>query len=162
MIAEYVCDYDLVVKCHFACSDSNVPWLSVTSEIKTNNSVSQAVLASFVKALRLIWRLSLRLRLGLSSRQTENLKQIITIKCTKTVIFQLLRPLDISKLAKREFIQGSVIKWIYFLAEAFTSATIWLEIVTKQLWWALLNNISKLIAIKKGFSAHYYFNKGWG
>ena len=33
------------------------------------------------------------------------LKQIIAIECTKTVIFQLLRSLDISKLAKRELIQ---------------------------------------------------------
>ena len=35
----------------------------------------------------------------------RNLKQIIMIECTKTVIFQLLRHLDISKLAKRELIQ---------------------------------------------------------
>ena len=44
----------------------------------------------------------------------RNLKQIITIECTKSVIFQLLRPLGISKLAKRELIQWSIIKWIYF------------------------------------------------
>ena len=30
----------------------------------------------------------------------RSLKQIITIECTKTVIFQLLRHLDISKLEK--------------------------------------------------------------
>ena len=35
----------------------------------------------------------------------RNLKQIITIECTKTVIFQLLQPLDIPKLVKRELIQ---------------------------------------------------------
>ena len=35
----------------------------------------------------------------------RNLKQIISIECTKTVIFQLLWPIDISKLAKRELIQ---------------------------------------------------------
>ena len=35
----------------------------------------------------------------------RNLKEIITIECTKTVIFQLLRPLDTSKLATRELIQ---------------------------------------------------------
>ena len=33
------------------------------------------------------------------------MKQIIAIECTKTVIFQLLQPLDISKLAKRELMQ---------------------------------------------------------
>ena len=35
----------------------------------------------------------------------RNLKEIIMIECTKTVIFQLLRSLDISKLATRELIQ---------------------------------------------------------
>ena len=44
----------------------------------------------------------------------RNLKKIITIEYTKTVIFQLLWPLDISILAKRELIQCSIIKWIYF------------------------------------------------
>ena len=48
----------------------------------------------------------LRSRLGLSGQKTNrNLKQISTIECTETVIFQLLQPLDISKLAKKELIQ---------------------------------------------------------
>ena len=35
----------------------------------------------------------------------RNLKEIIAINCTETDIFQLVQPLGISKLAKRELIQ---------------------------------------------------------
>ena len=49
--------------------------------------------------------LVLKVAVGLKRSTNRNLKQIMTIECTKTVIFQLLRPLDISKLAKRELIQ---------------------------------------------------------
>ena len=48
---------------------------------------------------------SIKVAVGPKRSTNRNLKQIITIDCTKTVIFQLLRPLDISKLAKRELIQ---------------------------------------------------------
>ena len=34
----------------------------------------------------------------------KNLKEIITTECTKTAIFQLLWPLDVSKLVERELI----------------------------------------------------------
>ena len=79
-----------------------------------------------------VHRLLVKVAVGPKRSTNRNLKEIITIECTKTVIFQLLRPLDISKLAKRELIQWSIIKWIYFQAEAITLAIIWLEIVTKR------------------------------
>ena len=41
---------------------------------------------------------ALKAVVGPKQSTNRNLKQIITIECTKTVIFQLLRPLDISKL----------------------------------------------------------------
>ena len=49
---------------------------------------------------------------GTKQLTNRNLKQIITINCMKTVIFQVLKPLDISKLIER--------------------AIIWLEIITKR------------------------------
>ena len=48
---------------------------------------------------------SFKVAVGPKRSTNRNLKQIITIECTKTVIFQLLRPLDISKFAKRELTQ---------------------------------------------------------
>ena len=47
----------------------------------------------------------LKVGVGPKRSTNRNLKQIIAIECTKTVKFQILRPLDISKLAKREHIQ---------------------------------------------------------
>ena len=47
----------------------------------------------------------LKVAVGPKRSTKRNLKQIVTIECTKTVIFQLLRPVDISKLAKRELVQ---------------------------------------------------------
>ena len=47
----------------------------------------------------------IKVEVGPKRSTKRNLKQIITIECTKTVIFQLLRPPDISKLAKRVLIQ---------------------------------------------------------
>ena len=49
--------------------------------------------------------LSIEFAVGPKRSTNRTLKQIITIECTKTVIFRLLRPLDISKLAKGELIQ---------------------------------------------------------
>ena len=46
-----------------------------------------------------------KVTVGPKRSTNRNLKEIISIECTKTVIFQLLRPLDILKLAKRELIQ---------------------------------------------------------
>ena len=48
---------------------------------------------------------ALKVAVGPKPSTNRNLKEIITIECTKIVIFQLLRPLGISKLAKRELIQ---------------------------------------------------------
>ena len=53
----------------------------------------------------LLYCLIIKVAIGPKRSTNRNLKQIITIECTKTVIFQLLRPLDISKLVKRELIQ---------------------------------------------------------
>ena len=47
--------------------------------------------------------LGIKVVVGCKQSTNRNMKQIITTKCTKTVIFQLLQALDISKLAKREF-----------------------------------------------------------
>ena len=47
----------------------------------------------------------IKVAVGLKRSTNRNLKEIITIECTKTVIFQLLRPLGISKLATRELIK---------------------------------------------------------
>ena len=47
----------------------------------------------------------LKVAVGPKRSTNRNLKEIITIECTKTVIFQLLRPLGISKLGKKELIQ---------------------------------------------------------
>ena len=91
----------------------------------------------------MLWKFSLKVAVGPKRSTNRNLKQIIT---TKTVIFHLLRPPDISKFAKIELIQ-----WIYFLTEAITLVLIQLEIVTKR----LVINFSKLIAIQNGFSGHY-------
>ena len=44
----------------------------------------------------------LKVAVGPKRSTNRNLKQIITIECTKTAIFQLLRPIDISKLANLE------------------------------------------------------------
>ena len=74
----------------------------------------------------------LKVAVGPNLLTNRNLKQIITSECTKTAIFQLLWPLDTSKLVEREFIQYSIIKWIYFEAEAITLAIIWLEIEKKH------------------------------
>ena len=46
-----------------------------------------------------------KVAVGPKRSTNRNLKQIIAIECTKTVILQLLRPLDISKLSKRELIE---------------------------------------------------------
>ena len=46
-----------------------------------------------------------KVAVGPKRSTNRNLEQIFTIGCTKTVIFQLLWPLDISKLAKRGLIQ---------------------------------------------------------
>ena len=69
----------------------------------------------------------------------RNLKQIITTECTKTAIFQLLWPLDISKLVERERERErerayTIIyyKMDSFLSKAITLAIIWLEIVKKR------------------------------
>ena len=56
----------------------------------------------------------IKVAVGPKRSTNRNLKEIIAIECRKTVIFQLLRPLDISKLAKRELIQCFIIKLIYF------------------------------------------------
>ena len=53
---------------------------------------------------------ALKVAVGPKRSTNRNLKEIIAIECTKTVIFQVLRPLSISKLAKRELIQRSIIK----------------------------------------------------
>ena len=47
----------------------------------------------------------IKVAVGPKRSTNRNFKHIITIECTKTVIFQLLRPLDLSKLAKRVLIQ---------------------------------------------------------
>ena len=47
----------------------------------------------------------IKVPVGPKQLTNRNLKEIIAIECTKTVIFQLLQPLDISKLATRELIQ---------------------------------------------------------
>ena len=70
----------------------------------TKTKIQKSVLHKLCKNFSASKR-RLRSRLGLSGRHNRNLKQIIAIECTKTVIFQLLRPLDISKLEKRELIQ---------------------------------------------------------
>ena len=46
---------------------------------------------------------ALKVAVGHKRSTNRNLKQVITIQCTKTVIFQLLRALNISKLAKRAY-----------------------------------------------------------
>ena len=52
-------------------------------------------------------KFEIKVTVGPEGSTNRNLKQIITIEfeCTEIVIFQLLRPLGISKLAKRELIQ---------------------------------------------------------
>ena len=50
----------------------------------------------------------IKVAVGPKRSTNRNLKEIITIECTKTVIFQLLRPLDISKLAKIELINTMI------------------------------------------------------
>ena len=46
-----------------------------------------------------------KVAVGPKRSTNRNVKEISTIECTKTVIFQLLRPIDISKLAEIELIQ---------------------------------------------------------
>ena len=46
-----------------------------------------------------------KVAVGPKQSTDRTLKQIITIDCMKTVVFQLLQHLDISKLAKRGFMQ---------------------------------------------------------
>ena len=53
----------------------------------------------------MLTQIQIKVKVGPKRSTNRNLKQIITIECTKTVIFQFLRPLVISKLAKRELIQ---------------------------------------------------------
>ena len=59
--------------------------------------------------------LGLRFKVAVRPKRStnRNVKQIITIKCTRTVVFQLLRPLDVVKLAKRELIRWSIITVIF-------------------------------------------------
>ena len=47
---------------------------------------------------------NIKVAVGPKRSTNRNLKKIISIECTKTVIFQLLWSLGISKLAKRELI----------------------------------------------------------
>ena len=47
----------------------------------------------------------IKVAVGPKRSTNRNLKEIITIECARTVILQLLWPLGISKLAKRELIQ---------------------------------------------------------
>ena len=53
----------------------------------------------------LVCRKGIKVAVGPERSTNRNLKEIITIECTKTVIFQLLRLLDISKLATRALVQ---------------------------------------------------------
>ena len=46
-----------------------------------------------------------KVAVGPKRSTNRNLKKVIMIEFTKTVTFQLLRPLGISRLAKRELIQ---------------------------------------------------------
>ena len=55
---------------------------------------------------------SIKVVVGPKRLTNRNLKQIITIQCTKTVKFQLLRPLDISKLVERGLMHEFIIKWV--------------------------------------------------
>ena len=50
-------------------------------------------------------QISVKVAVGPNLSTNRNLKQIITTECTETTIFQLLWPLDISKLLERELIQ---------------------------------------------------------
>ena len=50
----------------------------------------------------------IKVAVGPKQSTNRNLKEIITIECTKTVILQLLWPLDISKLAERESLYNHI------------------------------------------------------
>ena len=50
----------------------------------------------------------LKVAVGPKRSTNRKLKEITMIECTKTVIFQLLQPLGISYLAKREIIQWPI------------------------------------------------------
>ena len=56
----------------------------------------------------------LKVAVGPKPWTNRNLKQTISTDCRKTAIFQLLLPLDISKLVGRQLTQYFITEWIYF------------------------------------------------